>query len=194
MFLTLAFLLSLLKRNDIEPIVKLQSGLRLLNEDNPTKIDVSLELAIGLHKFFTLQIMRLVSVNQLTKEQSDLSISALNNLFDGNCGWWYKNQFLIKYPGSNADWTLRAFFESLLFQADYYDQSSEGIIINLPEREQRAFIMLQGLSDQKSFSLEKTAEELNMSRERIRQTKEKVARLIRNNAAKKEIKMNFLND
>jgi len=192
--LSLLFVLSLLTKAAIKPIWDLQNRLRILLNDNPEKIDLSLELEIGLRKFLTIQIMRLTSTRQLTKEQADLSTAALNNLFDGKCGWWYKNKFLISYPGEKADWTLRIFFESLLLEVACDHKSSIGEMINFPEKERTALIMWKGLTTDKSLSLELIGDELNLSRERVRQINVKNMRLILKAAEKKGIKMNFWND
>lgn len=191
-FIALASMLSLLQKEDISSVFTLQKRIDEIIRSKSSGVDPFLEFKIGLHKFFSLQILKLKSNGAISGEQADLSAHAAQVLFEGKCGWWYENYFLTHYAGYRADGALRELFNMLLFEAVCTEDNLEGQVIYIAERERKVLTLHRGLRENKAVTLEEISDEMDLSRERVRQIKDKTMQKILRKAEEKiGIKPNF---
>jgi hypothetical protein len=173
-FIALATTLSFLKEEHISSLYELQIRIDTMIRSKVKDADPFLEFKIGLHKFLSLQILKLRSEGILSDSQTNLSYQAIQSLFHGECGWWYENYFLTHYAGLvNRVDTLKQLFCMLLLEVACTTENFENPLKCLYEREKEILILYRGMKEVKPISLDEIGEKLNLSRERVRQIKDK---------------------
>lgn len=152
-------------------------------KEGTEEIDLVLELRIGLHKYFSIVILKLVKIESITKEKADFALYALEYLFQDKVSYEKVLSNYIYNTSLEFSYLFHKLIPFLIMEA-YCD--AEDYL--LTERARYVIQNFEGLRGNKRTSLEDIGVNLGLTKERIRQIKEKTKQKIIREAEKNGLK------
>jgi DNA-directed RNA polymerase sigma subunit (sigma70/sigma32) len=147
----------------------LKSFVKILT-DKPENTDPVLELRIGLHKIFSILILKLRNSETISDKNAKLANKAIQELFHDKNSYqrFLEGKGLIKYRKTYMDSHARELMHGLvvlLLLEAYCDDD------RIPERRQIILQLSRGLRGNSPKSLEEIGEQFNMPKDRVNQIK-----------------------
>lgn len=180
--IALVYVLTCFRAEYIVNISSLLAKIKAAKVDK-TEIDLVLELRIGLNKYFSILILKLVKAGSITNEKSDSALKALEYLFEDKESYEKVLSNYVHGTSLEFDYLLHKVVPFLILEA--FCDEEECV---LSEREKYVIQHFEGLRGNKRASLEEIGENIGLTRERTRQIKEKTKQIIIREAEKKGLR------
>jgi hypothetical protein len=164
-FVVLSYVFTLIKKEELVYLLNLQKRIKEMDTQN---FDPVLEFRLGLHKFSSLQILKLSQAGVISENEARLASEAVQSLFNED-GWWYK-KFLEAFKDDSYRFALRELSRLLLYKTAVDTNDPTGVFY-IPDKEREILSLSGGFSECKPMSDNEIGIKFDLTKERARQAR-----------------------